>query len=134
LAFEAATDGIPPSSVILTGTGSTTAAGWLHHSSFDDSTPDAPTLCLWVACATARLLLNHSLSLFSKWFPGKENEVADSLSHDHHIANATLHSLLHSSFPEHMISFPRKNAPKSTTRTAQLIASIAMTLTKTETT
>jgi hypothetical protein len=102
LAFEAATSGIPPSSVILTGTDSTTAAGWLHRSSFDDSMPDDPPLRLWVARATARLLLEHSSSLFSKWFPGKDNEVADSLSRDHHISNANLHSLLHSSFPEQM--------------------------------
>ena len=33
-----------------------------------------------------------------------------------------------------MIFFPRENAPKSTTQKAQLIASIAMILTKTETT
>jgi hypothetical protein len=102
LAFEAATSGIPPSSVILTGTDSTTATGWLHRSSFDDSTPDDPPLRLWVARATARLLLDHSSTLFSKWFPGKENEVADSLSRDHHIPNAALHPLLLSSFPDQM--------------------------------
>jgi hypothetical protein len=102
LAFEAATTGIPPSSVILTGTDSTTAAGWLHHSSFDDSTPDSPPLRLWVARATAQLLLDHSSVLFSKWFPGKDNGVADSLSRDHHISNADLSPLLHSSFPSQM--------------------------------
>jgi hypothetical protein len=77
--------GLLPSSVILTGTDSTTAAGWLHHSSFDDSQPDSPPLRLWVARATAHLLLDHSAVLFSKWFPGKENEVADSLSRNHHL-------------------------------------------------
>jgi hypothetical protein len=102
LAFEAATTGIPSSSVILMGTNSTTAAGWLHSSSFDDSSPDDPPLRLWAARATAHLLLDHSSVLFSKWFPGKENEVADSLSRDHHISNATIHSLLYSSFPGQM--------------------------------
>jgi hypothetical protein len=102
LAFEVAENGLPPSSVILTGTDSTTAAGWLHHSSFDDSSPDSTPLRLWVARATAQLLLDHSSVLFSKWFPGKENEVADSLSRDHHITNDDLHPLLHSSFPEQM--------------------------------
>jgi hypothetical protein len=100
LAFEVAMTGLPPSSVILTGTDSTTAAGWLHHSSFDDSQPDSPPLRLWVARATAHLLLDHSSVLFSKWFPGKENEVADSLSRDHHLTNDALCPLLHSSFPE----------------------------------
>jgi hypothetical protein len=100
IAFEAATTGLPPSSVILTGTDSTTAAGWLHRSSFDDSTPDATPLRLWVARATAQLLIDHSSVLFSKWFPGKENEVADSLSRDHHLSNEQLCPLLCSSFPE----------------------------------
>jgi hypothetical protein len=102
IAFEAATTGLPASSVILTGTDSTTAAGWLHHSSFDDSTPDSPPLRLWVARAMAQLLLDHSSVLFSKWFPGKDNAVADSLSRDHHLPNDTLLPILHSSFPEQM--------------------------------
>jgi hypothetical protein len=102
LAFEVAMPGLLPSSVILTGTDSTTAAGWLHHFSIDDSQPDSPSLCLWVARATAHLLLDHSAVLFSKWFPGKENEVADSLSRDHHLTNNALCPLLHSSFPEQM--------------------------------
>jgi hypothetical protein len=100
LAFEASTSpGLPPQSVILTGTDSTTAAGWLHHSSFDDSTPDSPSLRLLVARATAQLLLDQSSVLFPKWFAGKENQVADSLSRDHHLANDVLFSLLCSSFP-----------------------------------
>jgi hypothetical protein len=102
LAFEVTMTGLPPSSVILTGTDSTTAAGWLHHSSFDNSQPDSPPLHLWVARATAHLLLDHSAVLFSKWFPGKENEVADSLSCDHHLSNDALCPLLHSSFPGQM--------------------------------
>jgi hypothetical protein len=102
IAFEAATSGLPPSSVILTGTDSTTAAGWLHHSSFDDSSSDSPPLRLWVARAMAQLLLDHSSVLFSKWFPGKDNQVADSLSRDHHLTNDEIHPLLFSSFPEQM--------------------------------
>jgi hypothetical protein len=53
LAFEAAVTGLPPHSVILAGTDSTTAAGWLHQSSFDDSDPATAPLPLWVARATA---------------------------------------------------------------------------------
>jgi hypothetical protein len=100
LAFEASTSpGLPPQSVILTGTDSTTAAGWLHKSSFDDSTSDLHSLQLMVARATAQLLLDQSSVLFPKWFAGKDNQVADSLSRDHHLTNAALHSLLCSSFP-----------------------------------
>jgi hypothetical protein len=102
LAFEASMTDIPPSSVILTDTDSTTAAGWLHHSSFDDSRPGSPPLRLWVARVTAQLLLDHSSVLFSKWFPGKESQVADSLSWDHHITTAELLPLLHSSFLDQM--------------------------------
>jgi hypothetical protein len=91
--------GLPPSSVILTDT--TAAAGWLHHSSLDDSWHDSPPLCPWIASATAQFLLDHSSILFSKWFPGKENQVANSLSQDHHITNELL-PLVHSSFPEQM--------------------------------
>jgi hypothetical protein len=100
LAFEASTSpGLPPQSVILTGTDSTTAAGWLHKSSFDDSTSEAHSLQLLVARATAQLLLDQSSVLFPKWFAGKDNQVADSLSRDHHLTNAALSSLLCSSFP-----------------------------------
>jgi hypothetical protein len=121
IAFEAAASGLPPSSVILTGTDSTTAAGWLHHSSFDDSCSTAPPLRLWVARAMAQLLLDHSSVLFSKWFPGKENKVADSLSRDHHITNDILLPLLHSSFPQQMprdfaiCRLPRKLCSQITT-------------------
>jgi hypothetical protein len=46
----------------------------------------ATTPCpLWVARAMARLLIEHSSVIFSTWFLGKDNQVADSLSHDHHI-------------------------------------------------
>ena len=121
MAFKVAMTGLPPSSVILAGTDSTTAAGWLHHSSFDDSQPDSQPLRLWVARATAQLLLDHSSVLFSKWFPGKENQVADSLSRDHHLTNAELLPLLHSSFPEQMpqdfaiFPLPRKLSSQITT-------------------
>jgi hypothetical protein len=93
LAFEVAMTGLLPSSIILTGTDSTTAAGWLHHSSFHNSQPDSPPLSLWVACATAHLLLDHSSVLFSKWFPGKEHEVWPTAS------SATTTSLMTSSAP-----------------------------------
>jgi hypothetical protein len=102
LAFEAAMTGVPPSPVILMGTDSTTAAGWLLHSSFHSSQPDSRPLRLWVACTTTHLLLDHSAVLFSKWFQGKENEVANSLSRDRHLTNDALCPLLHSSFPKQM--------------------------------
>jgi hypothetical protein len=76
LTFEVETSGLPPSSIIPSS-----SPGWTaqrqqvlaYNSSFGDSTPGSPPLCLWVTHATAHLLLGHSSILFSKRFPGKEN-------------------------------------------------------------
>jgi hypothetical protein len=96
-AFEVAMTSLPPGYIILNKNDSTTAACWLHHSSFNGSLPNSPSLCLWAARASDwLLLLHHSSVLFSKWFPGEENQVANSLSWDHHITKAELCPLLQS--------------------------------------
>jgi Zn-dependent protease len=99
LGFKVAMAGILSSSVILNGTVSNTGAGWLHHLSLDNSKPSC-TQSLGHLCAVAQLLINHSSILFLKWFWGKENQEANSLSPYHHITNNALCPLLHFSFPK----------------------------------
>ena len=102
IAMEAATTGLPPRSVILTGTDSTSAAGWLRHSGFDDDKKSTDLLPLRISRALATLLIDSKATLYSKWFPGRENDVADILSRDHHLTNEQLVSLLSSHCPEQM--------------------------------
>jgi hypothetical protein len=86
----------PPGSCFLSQTDSTSTAGWLRKSNFDDAEP----LHLELARATATMIMSHESCLYSQWFAGKENDVADSLSHDHHLSDAALLALLLSSVPE----------------------------------
>jgi len=77
---------IPKYSTLLTQGDSTTAAGWLGNSNFNDGQPT----CLHIARSFSRLYHRHQLINFSQWFPGDENGVADSLSRDFHITNTQL--------------------------------------------
>ena len=86
----------PPGSCFLSQTDSTSTAGWLRKSNFDDAEP----LHLELARATATMIMGHESCLYSQWFAGNENDVADSLSRDHHLSDAALLALLLSSVPE----------------------------------
>ena len=44
--------------------------------------------------------MEHGSSVYSQWFQGKLNEIADSLSRDHHLSDSELLNLLHSCVPE----------------------------------
>jgi hypothetical protein len=66
----------PRDSCILSQMDSTCAVGWLHKSSFDDQ----DHLHLEVARAMASLILDHHSFLYSQWFKGKLNKVANSLT------------------------------------------------------
>ena len=48
----------------------------------------------------ALCLLNHNCKDYSQWFPGIDNNVADSLSRDLHLPNYTLTQLFHYLIPE----------------------------------
>ena len=80
---------------------STTAIGWLHKTRVKTKEMDkfdfqARTN---VARKLARLMINNDLLLYSQYFPGKFNVVADSLSRDFDVPPQTLASHLCSLFP-----------------------------------
>jgi hypothetical protein len=68
----------------------------LQKSNFDDRDP----LHLDIARETADLIMCHDSCLYSQWFCGKLNEVADSLSRDHHLSDTDLLTVLHCNIPE----------------------------------
>ena len=85
-------------SCILVQGDSTSAAGWLRKSNFNDESP----FHLWLARELARLVMENGCVLYSQWFPGEDNIVADCLSRDHHLSNLALTHLLYSHAPEQM--------------------------------
>jgi hypothetical protein len=76
---------------ILAFTDNSSAAGWLFHSTFNpvkDKCHDD------IARFLARLLFQHNATLHPEHIPGKDNDVADSLSRDFHLNDSDLLSLL----------------------------------------
>jgi hypothetical protein len=82
--------------MFLSQTDSTSAAGWLRKSNFDDRDP----LHLDIARETADLIMAQDSCLYSQWFRGKLNEVTDSLSRDDHLSDTDLMTVLHCNMPE----------------------------------
>jgi hypothetical protein len=76
-------------SCFLSQTDSTSAAGWIRKSNFGDVHP----MHLQVAQATATLMMDHASTVYSQWFEGNSNEVADALSRDHHLSDTQLLNL-----------------------------------------
>jgi hypothetical protein len=88
-----------PFEVFLSQGNSTSASGWMRKSSFSDATPTQTA----IAHATALFLLEqHTLAHYSQWFPGKDNNVADSLSRDFHLLDACLAALCSHMAPSQM--------------------------------
>jgi hypothetical protein len=76
---------------ILAFTDNSSAAGWLYHSTFNpirDKCHDDTARFL------ARLLFQHNATLHPEHIPGKDNDVADSLSRDFHLNDTDLLTLL----------------------------------------
>jgi hypothetical protein len=76
---------------ILAFTDNSSAAGWLFHSTFNpvkDKCHDD------IARFLARLLFQHKATLHPEHIPGKDNDIADSLSRDFHLTDTELLSLL----------------------------------------
>jgi hypothetical protein len=76
---------------ILAFTDNSSAAGWLFHSTFNpikDKCHDD------IARFLARLLFQHNATLHPEHIPGKDNDIADSLSRDFHLTDSDLLSLL----------------------------------------
>ena len=89
---------LPPYSCILAMSDSTTAAGWLCKSKFKDNKNES----LQMTEAKIKLSTDHAMKLlknkckdYSQYFPGDNNDLADSLSCDHHIKDNHLTLLFH---------------------------------------
>jgi hypothetical protein len=89
---------IEPEDCILSQTDSSTAMGWLKKSNFADKPDEVVQLA--TARKLADILIETESCLFSQWFTGALNNIADSLSRDFHIESSHLCSLLLSHFPD----------------------------------
>ena len=85
---------LPPLSCVLSSTDSTSAASWLHKSSFADSKPFEQA----VARKLARLMLSADSSLYSQWVAGSDNGTADALSRLFDLDDPSLISYIHQHF------------------------------------
>ena len=93
---------IKPYSCTLSLTDSTTSAGWLRKSNFKESDNESNELTkakLKMSRDHALRLLSQKIKDYSQWFPGKDNDLADSLSRDFHLSNDQLSQLYHSLLP-----------------------------------
>jgi hypothetical protein len=89
----------------LSMTDSTTSEGWLRKSNFkEDVDMVQASARIHVAREHARRYMNLGIRDYSQWFPGIENNVADSLSRDIHLSDETLVSLLRTTFPKQVPS------------------------------
>ena len=95
---------ITPESCLLAMGDSTTATGWLRKSNFQEEDEDdhTTTAKLKAARDLAQTLIRSESMLYTQWFPGKDNLVADSLSRDLHLPPNVLTNLLSSSIPEQL--------------------------------
>ncbi|MGH7974512.1 MAG: hypothetical protein ACREBR_03205, partial [bacterium] len=92
-------DEVANGSCLYSQTDSTSTAGWMTKSSFDEHHQSAP---MEVSRHLARLLIHSKSCLYSQWFAGKENNVSDSLSRDFHIPDADIAYLLLSAYPDQL--------------------------------
>jgi hypothetical protein len=76
---------------ILAFTDNSSAAGWLYHSTFDPITNKCHDDA---ARYLARLLFTHGATLHPEHIPGKDNDIADSLSRDFHLTDTEILTLL----------------------------------------
>ena len=97
---------LPPMSCILSMTDSTTTNGWLRKSNFDDinqqENAEQNKCKLELARNHANRLLDNDINDYSKWFPGKANDVSNSRSRDFQLNNNDITHLLFSSVPSQL--------------------------------
>lgn len=90
---------IESESCILSQSDSSSATGWLRKSNFADSNTNEIVQMI-TARHLASIILKSNSCLYSQWFAGDENVVADSLSRDFHIPDEILTSLIKRSTPQ----------------------------------
>ena len=88
----------------LSMTDSSTSEGWTHRSNFeeDDDEPVQAQVRRDVARDHSWRLLEAGVKDYSQWFPGAENDVADSLSRDFDRSNSDLVKILRSTVPQQL--------------------------------
>ena len=84
-------------SCIPSQTDSSSVAGWLRKSNFVDSDNEIGQMT--TAHHLAHLVIDSKCCLYSQWFPGDQNIVADALSRDFHLSNTNLANLITSLVP-----------------------------------
>ena len=96
---------------IMNWTDSSSALGWLHHSTFNPVTQPMHDI---IARHLANILLDHDSTLYSQHVAGKQNAIADSLSRDTHIPDSHLVFALKSLYPQqipsnfHLMTLPKE--------------------------
>jgi hypothetical protein len=95
---------LPPFSCTLSMTDSMVSQGWQRKSNFceTDETDIQIRLKREVSRDHAIIFMKNNIKDYSQWFPGSENDIADSLSRDFHIPTETLTQLYRSLIPEQM--------------------------------
>ena len=88
---------VHPDACLLSQTDSTSAAGWLRKSCFDEK---QHKLAMQTARHLASLLIDSKTCLFSQWVEGEANGVSDILSRDHHLTDSEVVALILTSCPE----------------------------------
>ena len=92
---------------LLSFTDSSSALGWLHHSTFN---PVQNPLHDEAARFLATTLISNNCSLYSQHIKGESNHIADSLSRDFHLNDSILihklRSAFHSQMPDHFTIYP----------------------------
>jgi hypothetical protein len=94
---DAIHDNIPTESCLLSQTDSTSCAGWLRKSNFCDS--ESEVVQLKTAKQLAMIVMKTESCLYSQWFAGSDNSVADACSRDFHLSDAELTHLIYSYIP-----------------------------------
>ena len=98
---------------ILAFTDSSSASGWMHHSTFNIKTHQSHDIA---ARKLAEILITNDSALYPQHIPGKHNVIADSLSRDHHIQTNKLTFVLQHVFPPQVPkNFIIKTPPKEIT-------------------
>ena len=98
---------------ILSFTDSSSALGWLHHSTFN---PITHPIHDNIARHLAKIFIEADSTLYSQHVAGKQNFIADSLSRDYHISTVTLTKTFVSLFPDQIPSnFRIMTLPKEIT-------------------
>ena len=83
---------------------SSNGMGWVRKSNFQEIGENIEDQIAKLAAARhlAEISVEHSLVVYSQWFPGKDNIIPDSLSRDWHLSDAQLLKLLTQLFPSQL--------------------------------